>query len=67
MVKTQSNYEVYLKTDLSEYTGKWIAICDGRIISIGKNAKEVFREAQLKEPNKKIMLIKVPEEETAIF
>ena len=63
----ESNYEVYLKTDLSKYTGKWVAICDGKIISIGDNAKEVFLIAQKKAPARKIMLIKVPEEETAIF
>lgn len=62
-----SNYEVYLKTDLSGYTGKWIAICDNGIIAVGNNAKEVFAEAQRKANHKKIMLIKVPEEETAIF
>jgi len=62
-----SNYEIYIKTDLSKYTGKWVAICNEGIIAIGDNAKLVYLEAQEKYPNKKIMLIKVPEEESLIF
>lgn len=61
------NYEIYLKTDLSNYTGKWIAIIDKGIIAVGTNAKEVYAEAQRKAPHKKILLVKVPTEETAIF
>ncbi|MDO8460125.1 MAG: DUF5678 domain-containing protein [Nanoarchaeota archaeon] len=63
----ESNYEIYLKTDLEMYTGKWIAICDTGVVAFGDNAKEVYKEAQSKFPNKKIMLAKVPEKESMIF
>ena len=63
----ESNYEIYLKTDLGKYTGKWIAICDKGVVASGENAKEVYKKAQEMFPNKKIMLVKVPEKEALIF
>ena len=56
-----------MKTDLAKYTGKWIAICGEGVVAVGDNAKKVYNEAQNKFPDKKIMLVKVPEEETMIF
>lgn len=63
----ESNYETYLKTDISKYIGKWIAICDEGIVAVGDSAKEVYYEAQKKHPNKKVLLVKVPDKETMIF
>lgn len=63
----ESNYEIYLKTDLEKYRGQWIAICDKGIVARGSNAKEVYKDAINKFPNKKIMLVKVPEDEAMIF
>ena len=63
----ESNYEIYLKTDLEKFRGKWIAICDKGIVAAGNNAKAVYNEAKSKFPNKKIMLVKVPEDEAMIF
>ena len=67
MQNTDTNYEIYLKTDVSKYTGKWIAISDKGIVAVGTNAKEVYAEAQRKVNHKRILLVKVPTEETAIF
>lgn len=61
-----SNYEVFLKTDLSEYTGKWVAIAKKGVIAVGDNAKEVMEHAMTLTKDK-IMLVKVPEEETLLF
>lgn len=63
----ESNYEVFLKTDLKKYEGKWIAIAQNEIVAYGDNAKEVYKKAQEKFPNKKIMIVKVPEKESLIF
>ena len=62
-----SNYEVYLRTDLEKYVGKWVAITDEGVIAVGDNAKIVYQEAKEKSPQKKIMLAKIPEEETLIY
>ena len=63
----ESNYEVFLKTDLSMYIGKWIAIVEGKIVVSGDSAKEVMNHALLLNKNKKVTLAKVPEEETMIY
>jgi len=62
-----TNYEVFLKADLSEYVGKWIAITDEGVVASGSNAKEVMNHAIALHPKKKITLAKVPEEETMIY
>ena len=63
----KTNYEYYMEADLAAHTGKWIAICDSRIVSEGNEAKEVFRQAKSRCQNKRILLTKVPGEETMIF
>jgi hypothetical protein len=63
----EQNYEVYLNTNLNQYLGEWVAICNNKVVSHGKNAKKVFEEAQEKNPGKKPLLTKVPSKETLIF
>ena len=61
------NYEMFLKTDVSEYIGEWVALCDGKIVSHGKNVKEVFNDSTMKCPGKRPLIVRVPEKETMIF
>ena len=63
----EQNYEVFMKTDLSSYIGKWIAICNGKMVSSGNNPKQVFEKAKKLCPGYKPLLTKVPEKETMIF
>jgi len=56
------NYEFFMKTDVSQYIGKWIAICDEKIVSIGDNPKDVFNKAKSMCKGKKPLLTKVPEQ-----
>ena len=62
-----TNYEFFMKTDLSNYIGKWIAICREKIVSSGDNPKKVFGDAKKKYPSERFLLTKVPEKETMIF
>ncbi len=61
------NYDYFLKADLSPFIGEWIAICGNKIIAHGPNVKEVFAAAKEKYPNKRPLLVRVPEKETMIF
>ena len=61
------DYEFFLNSDLSEYSGKWIATIDGVIIASGDRADEVMREAEKKHPDKLISLSKVPTDELLIL
>jgi hypothetical protein len=61
------NYEFYMKTDLSSFIGKWIAVCNEKIVSSGDNPKKMFEEAKRLCPGHRPLLTKVPEKETMIF
>ena len=63
----ENNYEFFMKVDLSQYIGKWIAICDNKIVSSGQDPKEVFKKAKNLFPKQRPLLTKVPEKETMIF
>ena len=67
MAKVDKNYEFYIKADLSEYAGKWIAIVDGEVVASGDRADEVYDSAKKKYPDKEVMLAKVPTEDTLIL
>lgn len=58
---------VFASIDLKKYEGMWVAICETEIIHYGKNAKETFEEAKRREPHKKIIIARVPEEQTMIY
>lgn len=66
-MQAESNYNHFLETNLEDYKGKWIAICDNIIISHGKNLKKVVEEAKKKCGTKKFLMAKVPSGETMIF
>ncbi len=67
MGKEYSNSEVFSKIDLERYQGKWVAICETDIVCYGENAKETFEEAKKRCINKKIIIARVPEEQTMIY
>ncbi len=66
MVKSKE-FEFYVKTDLSKYGGKYVAIVENNVVSSGDNAKKVWEEAKKKFPSKKPLLAKIPREETLIL
>jgi len=62
-----NNYSYYMKADLSQFIGEWIAICDEKIIAHDPKFKKAFEKAKEKCPNKKPLLSKVRTEDTLIF
>jgi len=60
-------FEFYVKTDLSGYRGKYIAIIEDKVVSSGDNAKKVLEEAKKKHPGKIATLAKIPREDTLIL
>ncbi len=59
-------FEFYVKTDLSKYKGKYIAIVEDKVVSSGENAREVWEEAKRK-TGKIPTLAKIPKEEALIL
>jgi len=66
MVK-DSTSGIFAKINIDTYKGKWIAVCEMNIVSFGDNAKETFEEAQKKCPKKRIVIARVPDEQTMIY
>lgn len=64
---SESSYDYFLRTNLNEYKGEWVTICDSKIISHGDNLKKVVEEAKKECGSKKFLIAKVPSEETMIF
>ena len=56
-----------MKTNVDQFIGEWIAICNQKIVSHGKDAKKVFKEAKEKCPKERPLLTRVPDKETMIF
>ena len=61
------NYNFFMKEDVSAYVDQWIAVTDNKIVSHGKNAKQVFEEAKKNSPEKGILIAKIPGKETTII
>ncbi len=65
-MEKSKEFEFYLKTDLSKYEGKYVAIVGEKVVASGDNAKEVFEEA--KEKTGKIpTMAKIPKAEALIL
>ena len=56
-----------MKTDVSSYTGKWIAICNNQIIASGRDVKKVYKKAKEKFPKKRPLITRIPDKATMIF
>lgn len=56
---TYATYEWFLKHDLTEYAGKWVAIIDKEVVATASTAEVVIAEAQKKYPKKTPFVTKV--------
>ncbi len=59
MVNVYSDYEWFLKEDLSKYSGKWLAIIDKKIVAEGDNVEKIINDVRKKFPNKKPFITKI--------
>lgn len=64
---TSKNYEWYVNSDLSEYTGKWVVIAGEKVVASGRDAKEVYSRAKKEHPDKQLSIAKVPSGEMLIL
>jgi len=67
MQKSYANYEYFIETPMEEFIGEWVVICEGKIVAHGRDVKEVVKKAQELQPNKKFMVVRVPDKEMMIF
>lgn len=64
---SRSDYNWFVKTDLSQHRGKYVAIAEEKVISSGYNAKEVYKEALGKSPKVRPTLAKIPSEDIMVL
>ena len=50
-----SNYNYFLKADMTKYMGKWIIITDNKVVASGGNAKKLTKTRK-KYPKKSFFL-----------
>lgn len=63
----KEDYKAFLDMDLGPYSGEWVAILRGKVLSHNKKFKVVFEDAQKKYPDKKPQFMMVPEKGKWIF
>ena len=56
-----SNYDFFIKSDLSHLAGKWVAVLDNKVVASGENFKEVAELVDQKYPLEKPLLTRIPE------
>jgi len=62
-----NNYEFYMKADLHEHLGEWVAIVDEKIVAHGKSVKQVYAEAKKHFPDKIPFLACAPKAQAMIL
>ncbi|MBW8016130.1 MAG: hypothetical protein FVQ82_08085 [Planctomycetes bacterium] len=67
MAKDDENYSAYLTANLEKFKGKWIVLCDKRIIASGKDVIEIVSQTQMKYPDNNFLLARVSEEGAMVF
>jgi hypothetical protein len=60
-------FEFYSVSDMSEYSGKWVAILGKEVIASGDDLKKVYDEAKKKSGNREPLFARIPNEEEALI
>jgi len=63
----EKDYQFFMKASMNNFIGQWVAICNSKIVSHGKDVKVVFKEAKQKCPKSRPLLTKIPDKENMIF
>jgi len=64
---TDVNYEWFLRADLEKFRGFYVAVVDGRVVESRERPEKAYGKAREKYPEKEVVLLKAPREETLIL
>ncbi len=59
MIESYVNYEWFLKEDFKDYSGKWLAIIDKKVVANGNDVNQIIKQVRKEYPNKKPLITKV--------
>jgi hypothetical protein len=62
-----SNFDFFLKTDLHQFSGKWVVIANNKVVESGEDIKKMLEEVNKKYPKTKPLVAKIPKEEYYII
>jgi len=65
--KSAENYNWYIETDLSKYSGKWVAIVDKQVVASYDDLGRLLKEVTTKFSSHKVSLAHIPGDETLIY
>jgi hypothetical protein len=57
-----SDYDWFVNADLSEFSGKWVAILNKKVVSSNADARKVAEDIKSKYPDSKPLIAKVSSE-----
>ena len=60
-------FEFYSVSDMSEYSGKWIAILGKEVVASGDDLKKVYDEAKEKSGKREPLFARIPDKEEALI
>lgn len=67
-MRVKNEYQCLMSMpDLGDYVGKWIAIVGDKVIAVGPNAKNVFKQAKKGHPTKEPLILKVPKDKVMLL
>ena len=61
MIFMNGDYEWFMQSNLDEYTGKWIAIVNKKIVATSENVTDVLKKVREECPKTTPFVTKVPE------
>ncbi|MCL4360660.1 DUF5678 domain-containing protein [Patescibacteria group bacterium] len=63
----KTNYNFFVETDTSRFTGEWIAIARKKILAHGPDAKKVYEQGKRKANRARVSLAKIPDKRHVVF
>jgi len=60
-------FDFFVRSDLSRYRGKYVAMVGKKVVASGDHAKKVWEAARKKHPGKLPTLAKLPREEVLVL
>ena len=61
-----NNYEWYIKHDLTEYSGKWVAIHDEKVVAADKDFNSLVNEVTKRFKMSDVFLTHIPQKDIAL-
>lgn len=62
-----SNYEWFLRADLTAYEGKYVAIAREKVIAFGDSPGDVYERAKADCPGEEVILWRIPVGEAFVY